>query len=626
MAIRRVAVIFDSVQRPETTGVYCLARSSRLVEVEHFQPGELDRMPRDGLRPLSQYRRRPAVSSAAGAASLRLVGHRHAPGLRLVPARRRAASTWSSPPSATGPSSFAAAGIASAAWLPLACDPEIHRKHDVAKQYDVAFVGNVFPGPRAELLNLIRRQVSRLVHRPVLLRGDGPDLFGGADRSSTGASRTTSTCGSSRPLACGSLLVTNDLSDNGQAELFRDGVHLATYREAEDLLDKLAFYLGRESLREQIAAAGRAEAIGEAHVSATGWSGCLREAERATVEGRRCTASSVDANRSSARGSTSSRRTARPRTIPFYFGHARPEVLALVPETARSGPRHRLRRGPAGRGAQGPPAGRGRRHRARRGGRGSGAAAASTRSSSATSSGSTCRSRPAGSMRSSAATSSSTCATPIGCSARRRAWLTPDGRLVASIPNVRHHSVVRSLLEGNWTYESAGLLDRTHLRFFTRREIEKLFFRAGFAIDEMRSVDRPGRSRRDRATCAGDGPGGPAVASAGLSDREAAEFYTYQYLVRARPAPVPDFGLTSIVIVTHNQLEYTRQCLDSLQRLTDEPYELIVVDNGSTDGTVEYLRALAGRAADRQRRESRLSGRGQPGDRGVDRKPGPAAE
>ena len=50
------------------------------------------------------------------------------------------------------------AGIASASWLPLACDPEIHRKHDIAKQYDVAFVGNVFPGPREELLELIRRR------------------------------------------------------------------------------------------------------------------------------------------------------------------------------------------------------------------------------------------------------------------------------------------------------------------------------------------------------------------------------------------------------------------------------------------------------------------------------------
>jgi 2-polyprenyl-3-methyl-5-hydroxy-6-metoxy-1,4-benzoquinol methylase len=45
-------------------------------------------------------------------------------------------------------------------------------------------------------------------------------------------------------------------------------------------------------------------------------------------------------------------------------------------------------------------------------------------------------------------------------------WLTPDGTLVISIPNVRHHSVITSLLAGNWTYESAGLLDNDHVRFF----------------------------------------------------------------------------------------------------------------------------------------------------------------
>ena len=85
-----------------------------------------------------------------------------------------------------------------------------------------------------------------------------------------------------------------------------------------------------------------------------------------------------------------------------------------------------------------------------------------------------------------------------------RTWLAADGCLIASIPNVRHHSVVGSLLGGNWTYESAGLLDRTHLRFFTRREIEKLFFRSGFAIDEMRSVIGPDD---DEALRAGNGSG-----------------------------------------------------------------------------------------------------------------------
>lgn len=54
-------------------------------------------------------------------------------------------------------------------------------------------------------------------------------------------------------------------------------------------------------------------------------------------------------------------------------------------------------------------------------------------------------------------------------------------------------------------------------------------------------------------------------------------------------------GLCSIVIPVYNQLDYTRQCLDSLCDWTRPAYELIVVDNGSGDGTAEYLRDLAPR-------------------------------
>ncbi len=47
--------------------------------------------------------------------------------------------------------------------------------------------------------------------------------------------------------------------------------------------------------------------------------------------------------------------------------------------------------------------------------------------------------------------------------------------------------------------------------------------------------------------------------------------------------------MTSIIILTHNQLEYTEQCLNSIKEHTRAPYEIIVVDNGSSDGTVKYL-------------------------------------
>jgi GT2 family glycosyltransferase len=45
----------------------------------------------------------------------------------------------------------------------------------------------------------------------------------------------------------------------------------------------------------------------------------------------------------------------------------------------------------------------------------------------------------------------------------------------------------------------------------------------------------------------------------------------------------------SIVIPAHNQLTYCRQCIESIQRHTDHPYRLILVDNGSTDGVGEYF-------------------------------------
>ncbi|MFN8455265.1 MAG: glycosyltransferase [Anaerolineae bacterium] len=48
--------------------------------------------------------------------------------------------------------------------------------------------------------------------------------------------------------------------------------------------------------------------------------------------------------------------------------------------------------------------------------------------------------------------------------------------------------------------------------------------------------------------------------------------------------------LTSIIILTHNQLHHTRLCLASIEAHTPQPHELILVDNGSTDGTLDFLR------------------------------------
>lgn len=59
--------------------------------------------------------------------------------------------------------------------------------------------------------------------------------------------------------------------------------------------------------------------------------------------------------------------------------------------------------------------------------------------------------------------------------------------------------------------------------------------------------------------------------------------------------------MISIVVVTYNRLEYSRQCLQSVLDNTDVPFEVIVVDNGSTDGTPDWLTELKARHGEKIR-------------------------
>jgi len=69
-----------------------------------------------------------------------------------------------------------------------------------------------------------------------------------------------------------------------------------------------------------------------------------------------------------------------------------------------------------------------------------------------------------------------------------RDYLKNDGIVVASIPNIRHHSIITSLVLGRWEYQDAGILDRTHLRFFTFPEMKKLMEEAGLKISEVQRI------------------------------------------------------------------------------------------------------------------------------------------
>ncbi len=65
----------------------------------------------------------------------------------------------------------------------------------------------------------------------------------------------------------------------------------------------------------------------------------------------------------------------------------------------------------------------------------------------------------------------------------------PGAQVLACIPNVQHWTIIRDLLAGHWRYRDEGLLDRTHLRFFTLESIKSMFADAGLQIFEIRGRD-----------------------------------------------------------------------------------------------------------------------------------------
>jgi len=78
---------------------------------------------------------------------------------------------------------------------------------------------------------------------------------------------------------------------------------------------------------------------------------------------------------------------------------------------------------------------------------------------------------------------------PVSVLSALRKFLVPGGYVVISVPNIAHLSVRLALLAGKFPYAEGGLLDRTHLRFFTRESAEKLLEEAGLFIGHFQTVE-----------------------------------------------------------------------------------------------------------------------------------------
>lgn len=74
--------------------------------------------------------------------------------------------------------------------------------------------------------------------------------------------------------------------------------------------------------------------------------------------------------------------------------------------------------------------------------------------------------------------------------------LTARGQVIASIPNILYfHDFFTMVFKKDWKYEPAGIFDKTHLRFFTRKSIVRLFDEAGYEIIKIEGI-RPTDSKK----------------------------------------------------------------------------------------------------------------------------------
>ena len=120
---------------------------------------------------------------------------------------------------------------------------------------------------------------------------------------------------------------------------------------------------------------------------------------------------------------------------------------------------------------------------------------------------------------------------PLTVLKKTRKLLRANGTVIASIPNVQYLGLVNQLVEGNWTYQDEGILDRTHLRFFTYHEIVKLFDEAGYRISSTNeTLDPQYQDVKNETTTLSIG----RLSIQDLSPNELKRFFVYQYKITAK--------------------------------------------------------------------------------------------
>lgn len=403
-------------------------------------------------------------------------------------------------------------------WLPLGCDPEIHGRKDQDEKYDVGFVGSVTPAHvrRKRLLDQIGQEFS--LHCDRKFMDEMAEVFSQSKIVFNESINNDLNMRVFEALCSGSLLVTDCAPGSGLEDFFQDKEHLVIFNE-DNLMERIGYYLEHPEERLKIARQGLEEVLA-----------------RHTYDHRaKFLLATLDdyfrANDAPPRAEANEAPQAEANTKPeTYYQNVRDDLFPLIPESAVTILEVGCAAGGTGRELKKRP--------------GVFVAGVENDPEAARLAREVLDDVVEGNIEAMDlpyAENSFDCILfadvlehlidPLAVLKKMRKYLKPQGTVVASIPNVQFMGVIHHLVEGNWTYQKEGILDETHLRFFTFKEMEKLFSQAGFEIGQVAETLDPQFKELE--------PGSRTSLNIGrmtlndLTPEEFRRFFVFQYKISA---------------------------------------------------------------------------------------------
>lgn len=261
-SIKRIAIIYDSTFE-YTTGFYCKRALSIMgFSVDYYTPDEVDSIPLmydlylnidDNMRYLLPKYLKPSAYWAIDTHTDYEWRLKKARMFDFVFVAQK-----------NGMQAFKRDGIENVVWLALACDQQIHKKCEAAKEYDISFVGNIHHSKRRiRYLSFLKK---KLKDKKILIGQALPQetamIYAKSKLVFNISVKDDINMRVFEVLSCGRPLLTNELYKNGQKELFGKKPPFIVYKSKRDLLRKIKYYLSHENESEEIARLGWQEAIG----------------------------------------------------------------------------------------------------------------------------------------------------------------------------------------------------------------------------------------------------------------------------------------------------------------------------------------------------------------------------